>query len=311
MDLAPGDIVLPPDVDSDVDDDLPRVSPSKAAKKRAKAKAKTKAKAKAKRQQKPVNEGPSRRDLLAEVLITPRCPYLWCCSVPRHLDGTLQDDFIELFSPARMVPVAAALGLRANLSVDLTTGWNLGSNDGRLSFMIALKSRRPKMVFTCCPCKTMSCIQNLNWKKLPVARREGEFREALAYLDFSMLVCDFQQRSGRKFGHEHPHNCLSWDHSTCADISALPETDFAHFDMCYFGLKSKVTKKPMLKPTKVMSNAAEVILRLDKKKCPGHECHQILQGLEGGVARSEWAQIYPLDFCKAVVEGVRECLYHM
>ena len=310
-------IQLPSDVGSDFDDDLHDTSCKASRRKKSgkKASAKSLAKAaasrkpKAKRMQKPVNEGPSRRELLEEVMIPPRCPQLWCCQIPRHLDGTLQDDFLEIYSPPRMVPVAAALGLRANLSIDLNTGWNLSYNDDRLRVMIALKSRRPKMVWTCCPCTMLSCIQNLNWKKLLVAKRERDFREALAHLDFSMLVCDYQQRCGRKFGHEHPDSCLSWDHSTCVTVAALAESQFARFDMCSFGLTSKVTSTPMLKPTKVMSNAKELIAKLDKKKCmAAHPEHQIMQGLEGGVPRSEWAQVYPREFCEKVVAGIQECL---
>jgi hypothetical protein len=159
-----------------------------------------------------------------------------------------------------------------------------------------------------CPCTMLSSIQNLNWKKLPREERERAFREALLHLQFSMLVCDFQQANGRKYIHEHPDNCMSWDTDVVKNRARDKYASMPRFHMCAYGLKSKVQELPVLKTTKLLTNLREVHEKINGVWCPGpehHPKHQILQGLEGGMKRSEWAQRYPDKFCQAVIEAVQ------
>ena len=78
----------------------------------------------------------------------------------------------------------------------------------------------------------------------------------------------------------------------------------AEFDMCYFGLKSAVTKTPMKKRTKVMTNSQCVFQSLHGKYCRGDHQHVAIQGSEGGKKRSAAAQEYPKDFCLAVCQAL-------
>ena len=242
------------------------------------------------------------------VVINARTPCLWNCfvaSIPAYLDGTMPDDIVEVYSPPRIVPLAPPHGLRASLSADLTTGWDLKTQDARVSLMMQIKMRKPTVIVSSPPCTMMSGIQNLNWSKMTREKRERLFYEGLLHLNFAMILCDYQRSRGRFFVHEHPDNALSWDHSTVLDISKQNDVLLARFHMCYFGLKSKVTEIPVQKSTKVMTNMPEVHEKLNGCNCPGHKLHQILQGMEGGMKRSEWSQQYPDEFCQAILEAVK------
>jgi hypothetical protein len=76
-------------------------------------------------------------------------------------------------------------------------------------------------------------------------------------LGFEMDVCRHQSDTMAKgveayFGHEHPGSASSWARGVVKDVQSRTEGDaLAAFDMCRFGLKSKIHQIPMKKPTKV------------------------------------------------------------
>jgi len=311
------EVVLPSDVGSSFDgeDEEEEVIAKEEAKPKddaAKAAKKSKRRA-TNRKKQPVIPGPSRQDLLKESAITVRDFALWSIPVPKHMDGTLPDDIMELYSPPRVSAhsYSAAMGgavcgrvLRGNLSVDIETGWNMVSASQREEVMIQVKARRPTLVTLSPPCTYMSTLQNLNWAKMAREKREAAFREACLHVDFCMVVADWQHSRGRKFMFEHPRASLSWSRDTVQYVAGLPGSEITTFDMCYFGLVSKETKTPVLKATQVLTNMVELADELRNKKCPGHDKHQILQGYEGGQSRSSFAQVYPDMFCAAVTRAL-------
>ena len=83
----------------------------------------------------------------------------------------LQDNLAEYFSPPRLVPVAQARGLRASLSVDLATGWDLASKLQSELALDALTSRQIKFLMLSPPCTMFSALQELwNIKRMIVAQ---------------------------------------------------------------------------------------------------------------------------------------------
>ena len=76
---------------------------------------------KPKRQQK--RDGASWSILASGGMGSGLCPDHLLC-IPPALDGTLQDDLLEVFSEPRVIPLAAAHGLRARVSLDLMNGWD-------------------------------------------------------------------------------------------------------------------------------------------------------------------------------------------
>ena len=56
-------------------------------------------------------------------------------------------DVVEVFSPARVGPHCIALGLRAELAIDLKTGWDLSTPEGRSKAMHAIDAADYSPVF--------------------------------------------------------------------------------------------------------------------------------------------------------------------
>ena len=62
------------------------------------------------------------------------------------MEDSDSDDLAEVFSPPRIVPFAKSLNLNATLSVDILTGTDLQTLQGRLSLDRALVARHPLVV---------------------------------------------------------------------------------------------------------------------------------------------------------------------
>jgi hypothetical protein len=244
------------------------------------------------------------RDEIAQVLdMVPSCQrLLWDAGVPSRLDGTLPDDLVEIHSPARMVPMARTHGLRAELSVDLLTGWDLLNLEVRVRLVQEIKQRRPKVLMMSPPCTWFSQLMNLNWGKIKPVVREQAFLDATLHLEFCMLLADLQASQGRGWAFEHPDGAMSW-RNTKVEAVLGEGAMVARFDQCMFGLMSKVDKIPMRKRTKFMTNMTPLYAAFDKKFCDcGHD-HQVVQGSEGSEKRSVWAQRYPPALCEAALRA--------
>ena len=253
----------------------------------------------------PVIPGHSRKDLLTETMIPPRSYALWNAQVPRHLSGALQDDFMEIYSGPRVAPYVEGCGLRADISADWHTGWDFETHHARLDIITQVKARRPKVLGLSPPCTWFSGLQNLNWSTMAVDARETAFRQGMTHLQFTMLLIDLQVTAGRKFYFEHPDGALSWSEASVQRATTREGMKVCRFHMCAFGLVSKVNQIPMIKSTKLLTNLEQLQGTCDQKWCPGHPTHQIIQGMEGGTKRSEWAQIYPPAFCAAVANAIK------
>ena len=115
----------------------------------------------------------------------------------------LKDDIAELCSPPRLVLVAAAAarGLRADLSIDLTTNYDLSKKPDRQQVREQLRKRKPRLLVTSPPCTKFSPMQNI--RAYP-ERLVDEVGEAVEHMNFSMEMLE-EQLDRRGHGlHEHP-----------------------------------------------------------------------------------------------------------
>ena len=150
----------------------------------------------------------------------------------------------------------------------------------------------------------------LNWAKMTQEKRETLLREAILHLEFSLLLADYQQSYDRKFALEHPDKALSWNSSK---IKYLMDKDqcirLARFDMCCFGLRSKVHLSPHRKTTRILTNMAPLWEKLNNCRCTAGHVHKPIQGSEGGMRRSRWAQRYPDAFCALLARAAFEHMH--
>ena len=245
-------------------------------------------------------DGPRMEELMKVEVVPHRMPDLWFAApLPAQLDGTIQDDFLEVYSPPRLVPLAVKRNMRASVSMDLLTGWNFLSMDAKISAVQDIKARRPKVIMLSPPCTMFSGLMNLNWAKLEPGRRETSLLNGTNHLEFSMLLADLQESAGRGWCFEHPAAARSWKNQAVERMTEPARV--AHFDQCMFGLRSKVGKIAMKKSTRFLTNIAQVRTAFHLRRCDKSHIHCSIQGSEGGEKRSVWAQRYPAAMCEELM----------
>ena len=215
-------------------------------------------------------------------------------------------DIAEVYSPARMLPLAWLLGLCGNLS-DLATGWDFRDPRNRQLVLELLGRLQILFCIVCPPCRAFSELQRLwNFRRLPVERVRAIMDEGLEYLSHAMQIAEAQVSAGRFFVFEHPYRASSWATPVVQRVLALPKVGVVTIDLCYFGLVSKVHQKPVRKRTKIMTNSPYLMQELKGCMCPRTHEHQVLQGAEGGVSCTAWAQIYPPQFCRVLAAAAKK-----
>ena len=117
------------------------------------------------------------------------------------------DSTVEIYSPPRVVQRAQARGLKAELSVDLSTGVGLSQRPQKAQIRQELQHRKPRLLITCPPCTKFSPLQNLRW--YPEMLQE-ELGPAIEHLDYSMTLQGDQLQRGDLGLHEHPRTATSW-----------------------------------------------------------------------------------------------------
>ena len=152
------------------------------------------------------------------------------------------------------------------------------------------------------PCTAFSFLQEMfNYKKLPVEVVQQKIAAAMILLRHALQCAKIQYESGRKFVFEHPASATSWKLPEVKSMLELPGMHAVVFDQCMLGLKSKVHQIPMRKRTRLMTNSLRVAQAFRGCLCDRQHEHQVIQGCEGGVDRSAWAQCYPLPMVERLV----------
>ena len=202
------------------------------------------------------------------------------------------DAIVELYSPPRVVKAAAARGLKASLSIDLSTGYDLSKPEDRDRVRAELKQRRPRLLVTSPPCTKFSMLQNLRSDQLQLLRELGP---AIQHVDFSIELLEDQIDRGDHGLHEHPDTATSWDLPRVRKFLENDEVILIKGDQCRFGLKIKgrLSRKSTLFATTCDTIAVNLQL------CNCSEPHQ---PLVNGLPRQ--AQEYPPALVKAIVDGL-------
>ena len=102
--------------------------------------------------------------------------------VDRWLDGTVRDDYMEIFCPPRVAPLLRSKGYRAGLSLDITSDLQLDfkTSGERGICLREIECRRPRVLLTCSPCTMFSRRMTMwNIKRMS----EAAFEEAMEYAE--------------------------------------------------------------------------------------------------------------------------------
>ena len=156
------------------------------------------------------------------------------------------------------------------------------------------------------PCTVFSELQRLwNIKRIPEQTWKHRWEVGMVFLKHSMHAAQNQVAGHRFFAFEHPASASSWKQPCVQAVQSLPGVETVVFDQCMLGLKSKVNGIPMRKRTRIMTNSRELIKLLSGKCCDRTHAHECIQGSEGGVKRSVWAQVYPPGLVQIIAEAAR------
>ena len=222
--------------------------------------------------------------------------------VARNL--SMRHEVAEFYSPPRVVPAAQMRGLRGSLSLDILTGWDFKDIGLQQLSVALLTTLSIRMLILSPPCTAFSALQRLwNFKTISREAAEAKLEEGLVFLRHAMTCCRRQLDEGRYFCFEHPASASSWQYDVVKALMCFPGVFCITFDQCQLGLASKVEKKPMRKRTRIMTNCWQLASYFSGKVCDGSHEHQTIQGSEGGVPRSTWAQYYPPQMVDLIVAG--------
>ena len=215
------------------------------------------------------------------------------------------EDFMELFSVPRLVPVCQARGMLAEVSLDLETGWDCNLASNRALALSAIDSRKPRVVMLSPPCTMFSPLQKMwNEGRMDPIVWEQRLEEAEGFMGFSKDVAVKQSTAGRGFILEHPAPASSWELPCVQEMMALPNAQVARFAQCRYGLRGPEGKL-MRKHTKLLSNIPHIMAEFHGKTCQCSETHERIQGSFQGVRRSRHAQVYP----PAMVDALVSCCH--
>ena len=211
----------------------------------------------------------------------------------------------ELYSPPRIVPAARKAGLRASLSMDLTTGYDFTEAADRRRAWEEILEKKPAVILICPSCRTFSPLRFLSSYKRQLHKVQEEEQEGDDLLSFGLDVAEHQIKHGQGFVFEHPWLSRAWKRPRTQYVLEHPDVFCIQCDMCQFGLK--IAKGPMKdqlaqKSSGIMSNVPEVLDFVNHRCQKDHKHGKLI----GGVA--QYAQEYTPAFVQAIVCGIKEAL---
>ena len=212
--------------------------------------------------------------------------------------------FAEYYSPPRVARLLTHL-LMLFLSTDLLTQWDFENSDVRALSLHLLGHFDVGFCMLSPPCQAFSELQRLwNFKRMPADKVADLWAQGMLFLDHSMQCCHVQHSRDRYFCFEHPQKASSWKQSTVEEVRKLPGVMTITFDQCMVGLKSPITKTPMRKRTRLMTNSKALVQCFSGLMCDKSHNHCQIKGSEGGVKLSRYAQVYPAEMCERIARAV-------
>ena len=227
------------------------------------------------------------------------------------MHGTV--DFLELFAgSAKLSQVAAMNGLRVGQPIDIRTGFDILTANGRQKCMDILSDKNLRSSSWHLFVVRWSQMQNINSQESADEKR----RKYLPMLEFCARVAQYQIDHGRFFIIENPKSSRIWHLKCLCRLLGQSNVTRDSLDMCFFGMKDPGGYYYM-KPTSLMHNFGDGPLRPVFKKCPNRtggaehwgeywfHVHQPLEGnAKGYGSRTKLAQVYRYRCCSTLIRSM-------
>jgi len=143
-----------------------------------------------------------------------------------------------------------------------------------------------------------------NWNRVDKQESARKAISGVMLWERALWLAEFIDKYGGVFILEHPANATSWGRPSSQHLLQKTNVGLSRFDMCMFGLCTKVKRDPILKATKFASNSVYTNRLFGGARCDGTHHHVNCQGYEGGEMRSVHAQRYPGKLCQKISELV-------
>ena len=232
-----------------------------------------------------------------------RCATNLCFMAQQRTNRPAQHlDFVELFSPPRVVPHARALGLQVDMDnvFDLTHGWDVRRKDHRQKFRNHQRKRCPKTLMASPVCKAFTLLRQLNRSRMDPQKMKEDLAEGVLMWDFSLQAIEEQLEHGDYFGLEHPETASSWTLPQTQPLLERPDVAVIVFDMCHWGLDVKSDGILSRKSTRFATNNPWLAQQLALAQCDGqHEHRHLIGGLPS------LAQEYPPALCECIAKAAQ------
>ena len=184
--------------------------------------------------------------------------------------------------------------------------WDVLQHSTRKLIWVIMIVAKPRWVHTAPPCTCWSILSRRNNKRSESTNEELRLR-ALVFIIFSLQLCEYQVRFGRKCSFEHPPGCASWQLDIVEELATQTlAAGNARFDSCAWGHTDPGNARAFLKRQRFIANVPLVDL---DRRCSCQCKHQKVEGLvcsgeRKGVKRSYIAGEYPSRFCHAFANVV-------
>ena len=211
-------------------------------------------------------------------------------------------DFVELFSPPRVIPHAQRAGLKVDSShvFDLQHGWDVRKLSHRRAFRQYRKKHRPRMMMASPACKAFTRLRHIYQERMDPETCRRTVAEGHLMWNFAMEACEEQIADGNFFGLEHPRLAASWRLPRTQRLLRRDDVVLMSFDQCFFGLSVVPSGTLSRKSTCIATNNPWLALELVNAVCRGDHDHETLIG---GLPRK--AQEYPAELCSAITRGAQ------
>ena len=217
-------------------------------------------------------------------------------------------DLLELFSgSAKLSQIAAMQGLRVGAPIDLRTGYDLLTAEGRRKAMEVIERQQPKIIHMAPVCGPWSQMQNINPNPSDTYEKR---RKYLPMVEFCARVALYQIEHGRFFIIENPASSKIWYTKCFQRLLMKQAVTYGTLDMCTFGMRDP-NGYYYYKPTSLLHNFPDGTLDPVSKRCSNKSDngtfhhHQLLEGNAPGYAsRTKLAQVYPYRFCSILIKSI-------
>ena len=197
-------------------------------------------------------------------------------------------------------------GLRVGQPIDLRTGFDILTAEGRRKTMELVDRQRPKFIFMAPVCGPWSIMNNINDQQYV----DAKCRKYLPMLDFCVQLAEYQREHDGYFMIENPSTSALWYTRCFQRLLRHSGVTYGTLDMCSFGLKDP-NAYYYYKPTSLLHNFDEDVLAPVFKRCISklggekRQQHQLLEGsAPGHGSRTKLAQGYPYRFCSTVIRAI-------